>query len=78
MTLIGPRHPDEGIGHETLYSLASACMLSAWIVADLEGLADEFNRLKSFSEPLSIPYRLDASLSAEARRFEDVVVYEPA
>lgn len=53
-------------------------MLSAWIVADLEGLADEFNRLKSFSEPLSIPYRLDASLSAEARRFEDVVVYEPA
>ena len=70
--------PDEDIGHETLYTLASACMLSAWIVADLEGSADEFRRLKSFSEQLSIPYRLDASLSAEARRFDDVVAYNPA
>lgn len=70
--------PDEDIGHETLYALAFACMLSAWIVADLEGLVDEFSRLKSVSEQLSIPYRLDASLSAEARRFDDMVVYGPA
>lgn len=70
--------PGADIGHETLYTLASACMLSAWIVADLEGIADEFSRLKSFSEQLSIPYRLDASLSAEARRFDDVAVYGPA
>lgn len=69
--------PDEDIGHETLYTLTSARMLSAWIVADLEGSADEFSRLKSFSERRSIPYRLDASLSTRARRFDDVVVYDP-
>jgi hypothetical protein len=68
--------PDADVGHETLYALASSCMLAAWIVADLEGSTDEFGRLQDYSWQLSIPYRLDASLPADARRFEDSVAYD--
>lgn len=68
--------PDHEVGHETLYALASCCLLSAWIVAHIEGSQDEIARLHEFAERLSMPFRLDAALPLELRRFDDPIAFE--
>ncbi|MBN9239111.1 MAG: hypothetical protein J0J03_05490 [Leifsonia sp.] len=69
--------PESDGDHEVLYALASCCMLSAWVIAHIEGSTDEMSRLQQFSTKLSMPFRLDAVLPLEQRRFKDEIAYEP-
>lgn len=68
--------PESDGDHETLYTLASCCLLSAWVVAHIEGSTDELSRLQQFSAQLSMPFRLDAALAPEERRFREPIAYE--
>lgn len=69
--------PENEFAHQSLYVLASCCLLSAWIVAHLEDDSDEIARLLEVGTLLAMPCRLDGSLPNEVRRFDnDDVSYE--
>lgn len=62
--------------HEVLYALASCCLMSGWVIAHIEGSKDEMSRLQQFSAHLSMPFRLDAALPLEERRFKDQIAFQ--
>ena len=68
--------PNSSFGHQNLYVLASASMLSAWIIAHIANDASEIARLLEDGRNLSLPCRLDASLPVTLRRFDDDVSYD--
>ncbi|WP_448808358.1 hypothetical protein [Agromyces bauzanensis] len=63
--------PEPSWEHEIVYSLAGFCMLSAWVLARLEGDDAEIDRLHHFGNELHLPWRLDLHLPREKRRFPD-------
>ncbi|MFC9560087.1 DUF5677 domain-containing protein [Agromyces sp. NPDC056965] len=63
--------PEASMEHELLYALAGFCMLSAWIMARLQGDDDEIRRLQEISTGLQVPWRLDVHLEPARRRFPD-------
>lgn len=63
--------PEHLFEHEVLYALAGFCMLSAWILARLEGSDEEIARLHEICQQLHVPWRLDTHLPSDQRRFPD-------
>jgi len=70
-TVVVRAAPADDAAHPVLYALASACMLSGWILADLTGDEDELEYLKEASWELTLPARMDFRLPPDRRRFED-------
>lgn len=63
--------PVPSMEHEMLYSLAGFCLLSAWIMARIQGDEQEIRRLQERGVQLHLPWRLDTHMPPERRRFPD-------